>query len=110
MYRIICAVHQKRTTMKYIQPKNIQETLIYIKQTIGRVNSRELTVEQGAANIVGATAGNTSYVVDAFFVEYPTLVDFIDLCEDAEIYGADEQEWRKIEHTFKLVQEQLTQE
>ena len=96
--------------MKYIQPKNIQETLIYIGTVIQQVNQGVVDVEVAAYYMVSATLGNTSYEIRDLFEEYPILVDFTDLCMTAEIYGADEQEWRKIEHTFKLVQEQLTQE
>lgn len=50
------------------------------------VESGELSIADGASNVVGATLANNSVDIDTLYLSHPGLEELVELCADTETY------------------------
>lgn len=72
-------------SQKYTEPKNLRETLDYIKMTIRRMDDGEIWRGDAAGNIVGATLCNNTYEFEEYAEQYPDMITLTDLAADLEL-------------------------
>ena len=90
--------------MTYIEPTSLKEIVIYVESVISQTDN--LSSEDIASSIVGATLANNSIEVEDLYKEFPELLDVAETAADLEFQYTSWQ-WNKLIENFEKLKEKV---